>query len=103
MSPDNEVLKIAEKKQCHSVTIENLTVKQAKKPNKQNKVKRKEIRLGWIISYARDLENANQIHYKKIKFVETLQFDIDRGLILVLKVSRFIIEKNKQTKSLQVF
>lgn len=46
MSPDNEVLKIAEKKQCHSVTIENLTVKQAKKPNKQNKVKRKEIRLG---------------------------------------------------------
>lgn len=95
--------KIAEKKQCHSVTIENLTVKQAKKPNKQNKVKRKEIRLGWIISYARDLENANQIHYKKIKFVETLQFDIDRGLILVLKVSRFIIEKNKQTKSLQVF
>lgn len=38
--------KIAEKKQCHSVTIENFTVKQAKKPNKQNKVKRKEIRLG---------------------------------------------------------
>lgn len=45
-----------------------------------------------------DLENENQIQSRKIKFVEILQLDIDRGLILVKRVSRFTTGKKPASK-----
>lgn len=56
------------------------------------------VKMNHALLPAWDLENENQIHSRKIKFVEILQLDIDRGLILVKRVSRFTTGKKPASK-----
>lgn len=93
MSSNSELFKNVEKKLCYSKSQLKILLQNKQKTNKYSKIQGNKV----MVSHSLCLPRIQKMQTKstnKIKFVKILQCVLDRSLILVLKISRFIMKKN---------